>query len=123
MRLLQLARASRATFAAREKYHRLRLKELEIMRSMGIDDCEESGTLLKESVQQLGDMKSAANKEGLGFLSRASGLFPEMENFSDVESASDDDSDHACRSAPPKHNICSPSVSSSSSQASKLDDV
>ena len=118
MRLLQLAHASCATFAVCEKYHRLRHKELKIMHLMAMDDCEESEALSKDSVWQLGEVKNVVNKEGLGFFSRSSALFPEAENHSDLESVGDDldcgGRGHSNR------NVSSPTPSASS-RASGLD--
>ncbi|KAH0831969.1 hypothetical protein J3R83DRAFT_12866 [Lanmaoa asiatica] len=119
MRLLQLARASCATFTARRKYHRLRLKELEILRLMAMDDCEESEALVNTGVHQLGEVKHAVNSEGLGVFSRISGLFPEIESHSDLESVDDNDLNSGDRVLS-VHHISSPTPSASS-QASTSD--
>lgn len=118
MRLLQLARASRATFSACETYHHLQLKKLQIMRLMAMDDCKELEALSKDGVRQLGEVKNVVNKEGLGFFSRTSGLFPEAENHSDLESVGDD-SDCGGRGHS-NRNVSSPTPSASS-RASGLD--
>jgi ATP-dependent protease HslVU (ClpYQ) ATPase subunit len=57
--VLELARATRATFAAHVKYQRLRKKELEIIQEMAGDDFEEAEELLQEAELQAGHIKSS----------------------------------------------------------------
>ena len=47
--ILQLARASCSTFAAHLTYHRLHLQEIEVMRTITIDECEEVEVCLRRA--------------------------------------------------------------------------
>ncbi|KAI6100206.1 hypothetical protein F5141DRAFT_324555 [Pisolithus sp. B1] len=67
-RTLQVARATRNELAASVKYHRLRLQEIELMRTMVIDECEEAEALLKAADRQIGEIKHTLNCEGRGAL-------------------------------------------------------
>lgn len=66
LRMLQLARASRDAFTARLQYHRLRLKELELMCSVVTDECEVAETFVKKAEWQIGEIKHILNREGGG---------------------------------------------------------
>ena len=48
LRMLELARASLDAFAANEKYRRLRICELDIMRTVAVDEFEEAVVLRKK---------------------------------------------------------------------------
>jgi hypothetical protein len=89
MRLMQLVRASRATFAARAKYQRLRLQELDIVRSLAVDDSEEADTLLKDAEWQAGEVKHTLQRDGYGLINRACCLFPERDVESEDDNASE----------------------------------
>lgn len=114
MRLLELVRASRATFTAHAKYQRLRLKELDIVRSMAIDECEEAESLLKEVEWQAGEVKNAVDQDGPGLLNRASGLFL-REDDGNLDSESEDNLSDCKGSGPSNHNLASPTPSVDSS--------
>lgn len=58
-RVLELARATRATFAAHVKYQELRQKEFQIIQEMAGDDFEEAEGFLEEAELQAGRVKSS----------------------------------------------------------------
>ncbi|KAH7910712.1 hypothetical protein BJ138DRAFT_1189106, partial [Hygrophoropsis aurantiaca] len=55
LRMLQLARATRDTFTAKETYQRLRLHEIDIMRSIAADEFEEAISQRKDAESQIFD--------------------------------------------------------------------
>lgn len=82
MRLLELARASRASVAAFSKYKELRLKEFEIMYTVAQDECDEATSWLKDVEWQVGQVKTDTIEHAqvghkLDVLGgQSSGLFP-----------------------------------------------
>ncbi|KAI5986598.1 hypothetical protein EDD15DRAFT_2373032 [Pisolithus albus] len=60
-RRLHIARATRDALAASLRYHQLRLREIELMRTMAIDECEEAEALLKAADRQVGEVKHILN--------------------------------------------------------------
>ena len=77
--LLELARASCASFAAHVKYRELHLKEFEIMHAIALDEYEEAESMLKDAEWQVGEVKSdITDLECIGHISESlgvSGLF------------------------------------------------
>ncbi|KAI9568507.1 hypothetical protein HD554DRAFT_2172292 [Boletus coccyginus] len=65
-RMLQLAHASRDAFAASVWYHRLRLKELEIMRTIATDRCDQAKVWLKQADWQIGEIKHILDRDRTG---------------------------------------------------------
>ena len=68
LRMLQLARATRDTFAAHVRYHHLRVRELDIMRTIAADQHEQAETFFKKAEWQVGEIKHILDDEGLGLL-------------------------------------------------------
>ena len=93
MCLLQLAQASHATFAACAKYQCLHLKELEIICSMAMDECEEADTLMKEVEWQASEVKHILDRKGFRLIDHTTCLFLE----SGVDSEDDNSSDWSAR--------------------------
>ena len=75
LHMLQLARASRDTFAAHLRYHRLRIKELDIMRVIATNRCDQAETFLKKADWQIGEIKHILDREGIGLLEEHISLF------------------------------------------------
>lgn len=82
-RTLELARASREAFAAGVRYHRLRLREIELMRIMATDEYEEAEALLKAADRQIGEIRHILNCEGRGALNTSINMFPPNDNNSE----------------------------------------
>ena len=62
--MLQLARASRDAFAAYLRFHRLRVKELDMMRTIAADECEQAEVFLRKADWQIGEIKHVLDREG-----------------------------------------------------------
>lgn len=67
-RMLHLARTSRNTLAARLEYHRERVRELQTMCCMAVDDCKQAEALLMKAEWQIGEIKHILDHEGIGLL-------------------------------------------------------
>ena len=62
--MLQLARASRNAFSAQAKYRRLRLREIEVMYMITVDECEKADVLLKRADLQVGEVRHILTVNG-----------------------------------------------------------
>ena len=63
--MLQLARASRATFTATTKYRLLRIRELDIMRTIAFEEYQESQGCAKAAGRQVGEVRNILTSQGL----------------------------------------------------------
>lgn len=75
LHMLELARASRDAFAAHLRYHRLRIKELDIMRVVATDGCDQAEAFLQKADWQIGEIKYILNRDGIGLLEDRMSLF------------------------------------------------
>ncbi|KAF8430679.1 hypothetical protein L210DRAFT_3508208 [Boletus edulis BED1] len=68
---LQLAWASRDTFAASLRFHHLRVKELDMMRTIAANEAEQAEVFLRKAEWQIGELKHTLDVEGTGLLERS----------------------------------------------------
>ena len=68
LRMLQLACATRDTFATHVQYQHLRVRELDIMHTIAVNQHEQAETFFKKAEWQVGEIKHILNDEGLGLL-------------------------------------------------------
>lgn len=73
-RMLQLARASRAAFAAKTRFSILRVQELDVLRTIAYEEYEEAQCQLTEADHQIGDVRNILARSG-------SALFEEPAKF------------------------------------------
>ncbi|KAH0834615.1 hypothetical protein J3R83DRAFT_10099 [Lanmaoa asiatica] len=73
-RMLQLARASRAAFAAKTRFSILRVQELDVLRTIAYEEYEEAQCQLTEADHQIGDVRNILVRSG-------SALFEEPAEF------------------------------------------
>lgn len=64
LRMLELSRASRRAFFAQVQYCRLRLQEIEVMRTIAVDECEEAEARLKRADSQIGEIRHLLHANG-----------------------------------------------------------
>jgi hypothetical protein len=69
--MLQLARASRDALAAYLRFHRLRVKELDMMRAIAANECDQAEIFLRKAEWQIGEIKHILNHEGGGLLEQS----------------------------------------------------
>ena len=97
--MLQLAWASRDTFAACLRFHRLRVKELEMMCVIASNECEQAEAFLRKAEWQIGEIKHALDVEGAGLLEQStlsSGLCGREPSGSDHDEYASDTSSTSC---------------------------
>jgi hypothetical protein len=75
LHMLELARASRDAFAAHLRFHRLRIKELDIMRVVATDRCDQAEAFLQKADWQIGEVKHILDRDGIGLLEERMSLF------------------------------------------------
>ncbi|KAH7906892.1 hypothetical protein BJ138DRAFT_1104763 [Hygrophoropsis aurantiaca] len=63
-RLLELARASHDAFVAKQKYQRLRLREIEALYTIAMEEYEEAALLSKKSREQIGELRHMLSING-----------------------------------------------------------
>ena len=63
-RILELARASCDSFHAKERYKRLCLCEIKILRSIAVDEYEEASSLRKSAEGQIGEVRHLQSLRG-----------------------------------------------------------
>lgn len=81
--MLELARASLDAFAANEKYRRLRIRELDIMRTVAVDEFEEAVVLRKKAERQIGEVRHMLSSGGTDVLGQQVKLFPAEVHWED----------------------------------------
>ncbi|KIJ57942.1 hypothetical protein HYDPIDRAFT_34656 [Hydnomerulius pinastri MD-312] len=75
LRMLQLARATRDALKAHKTYHRLRIRELDVMRTIAVDELEEAHTLFQQAEKQIGEVRHVLNENGADLSAKSARLF------------------------------------------------
>ena len=63
-RTLNLARLSRDAYTAKLQYQRIRMEELEMMKAIVEDECEETQVLLNQTERQIGQIRKQLYSSG-----------------------------------------------------------
>jgi hypothetical protein len=102
LRMLQLARASRHSFSAQVQYCRLRLQEIEVMRTIAMDECDAAEAALQRAESQVGELRHVLHSNGTALGDSGIKLFSGKGNdsddefsFKDYKSPTPDDDNHA----------------------------
>lgn len=94
LRALDLARASRNVIAANVQYHHLRISEIDTMRTIIVEECEEAEARLKQADEEIRYM---LDQEGLGELEKLRDQ-PMFDSLGKEPSGNDDIDDDSCPS-------------------------
>lgn len=92
-RMLELSRASYDAFVANERYRRLRLREIDIMRAVAVDELEEAITVRKRAGGQIGEVRHILSISGTALVDNQLQHFPVGNSDCTSESGADIESD------------------------------
>lgn len=87
--MLQLARASREAFAAQAKYRLLRIRELDVMRTVAHDEYEEAQFFVRDADRQIGDIRHTLSTLGVPLVDDSLSCMVPTVKLSPVPSCSD----------------------------------
>ncbi|KAG2112425.1 hypothetical protein DEU56DRAFT_762052 [Suillus clintonianus] len=102
-RMLELSRITRRAITARMRYQRLRSRELDLIRSILVDETEVSQTQLKGIDLQIGSIRNLLQDAGISEIGNKGCRFDPGESGPWCESSSDNDSDRPAAMTPGSH--------------------
>ncbi|KIJ59255.1 hypothetical protein HYDPIDRAFT_118677 [Hydnomerulius pinastri MD-312] len=104
-RMLELARASYDAFVANERYRRLRIREIDAMRTIAVNEHEEATSLRKRAEGQIGEIRHMLSVNGTVLLDSQLKRFPSDNSDDTPKSSAEAESGIHSRSLSPAPSI------------------